>query len=39
MNSNKVLLYRGINSKVGELLVNRLLPSGTVRSVGAIVFS
>lgn len=32
------MIYRGINSKVGELLVNRLLPSGTLRSVGAIVF-
>src|ERR1700748_1901377 len=38
MKSNTDSLYRGVNSKVGELLVNRLLPSGTLCSVGSIVF-
>jgi redox-sensitive bicupin YhaK (pirin superfamily) len=36
--SNTPPLHRGINSKVGQFLVNRLLPSGSVQSVGAIVF-
>jgi redox-sensitive bicupin YhaK (pirin superfamily) len=37
MKSNTAGLHRGVNSRVGGFLVNRLLPSGTVRSVGAIV--
>lgn len=31
-------LYKGVNSKVGEFLVNRLLPMAAVRSVGSIFF-
>lgn len=38
MKSNKASLYRGINLKVGEFLVNRLIPASTLGSVGAIVF-
>eukprot|EP01132_Coremiostelium_polycephalum_P016870 gene16870-20244_t len=38
MKKNIDLLYRGINSKVGERLVNHLIPSRTLHAVGAIVF-
>ncbi|MBB5436774.1 hypothetical protein HDC92_000438 [Pedobacter sp. AK017] len=38
MKKNIALLYRGMNSKVGELLANRLIPSISLHSVGAIVF-
>lgn len=38
MKKNIALSYSGINSKVGEFLVNRLIPSISLHSVGAIVF-
>ncbi|QIL37919.1 pirin family protein [Pedobacter sp. HDW13] len=38
MESNKALFYRGINSKTGKFLVNCLLPSRRLQSVGSIVF-
>ncbi|MDL2141693.1 pirin family protein [Flavobacterium tructae] len=38
MKSNKSSLYRGMNSKVGDFLVNRLIPFDTIRSIGSIVF-
>ncbi|RQO65370.1 pirin family protein [Pedobacter sp. KBW06] len=37
MKSYTTRLHRGLNSRVDDFLVNRLLPSGAIRSVGAIV--
>jgi hypothetical protein len=31
-------IYGGVNSKVGDLLVNRLLPGRKIEAVGPIVF-